>query len=135
MSEDTRISPLRNGLQHNRTSKMVITKKLLRQGRSSNGGFSRQQVELIGVEWPLIKGWMRRCIGNEVTDEDFSKFLRLKDAHVNEKPAKKKVVEHIPDDLVDCVFRVCRFAQEHGISNSKAFNMIMREARQKKGVV
>ena len=49
---------------------MVITDKFIVQGISKNGGWTRAQLELLGVEWPPTRGWKGRIIGNELSDSD-----------------------------------------------------------------
>lgn len=51
-------------------------------GRSSNGGWSRAQVELLGVSWPLVSGWKKALIGKEVPDSAYQRFVAFKDKHL-----------------------------------------------------
>lgn len=64
---------------------MEITEALLDAGRSERGGWSRQQVELLGVEWPLRQGWKRAVIGKTVSDDVAEEFIRM----AGERPASK----------------------------------------------
>jgi len=64
-----------------------VTKDLLTEGLSKNGGHSRAQLEAIGVkEWPPKKGWKKKIIGLHVPEENAQKFLALRDVHLQEKP-------------------------------------------------
>lgn len=64
---------------------MIVTKQLILDGRSRNGGWSRKQVLILGLAWPLTHGWMKRVIGNPISDSDARLFLELKDKHVKPK--------------------------------------------------
>ena len=59
---------------------MIVTKQIMEQGKSSNGGYNSQQIKMLGED---IKksGWFKRCIGKCVSDENIRLFLELKDAH------------------------------------------------------
>jgi hypothetical protein len=65
---------------------MKLTEKKIKAGRSKNGGWSKKQVKLLGVEWPLKSGWIRDAIGKKVTKSDYKLFLSLKDNHLNNYP-------------------------------------------------
>lgn len=58
---------------------------LLKQGRSRNGSWSKRQLEILGVEWPLEKGWRRRLLSTSVPKVSVKRFLELKDAHLKPK--------------------------------------------------
>jgi len=80
---------------------MIFTKELLEKGKSSNGGWNKEQVNLLGEDMK-IKGWAYRMVGKEVPDSIVAEFLRLKDFHFKRKhekglPVKKKflVANHI----------------------------------------
>lgn len=57
---------------------MQITEELLAEGRSGPGGWSKAQVTILGVEWPLRKGWKARIMGREISEADAARFLRLR---------------------------------------------------------
>ena len=38
-------------------------------GSPSGSGFTREQIELLGVQWPAPKGWLKRLIGKTITRE------------------------------------------------------------------
>lgn len=59
-----------------------LTKGLIHEGRSLNGGWGREQVEALGLTWPLDKKWISGMIGVRVTEEQYSRFLALKDRHL-----------------------------------------------------
>jgi hypothetical protein len=58
---------------------MIITHELINNGkRSGNGAWTKQQLALIGVQWPPQKGWKQKVIGNKISDADAARFLALK---------------------------------------------------------
>jgi predicted GIY-YIG superfamily endonuclease len=54
-----------------------ITNELLQAGASERGGFRRVQTELLGLPWPLPKGWKSALLGTEISAEYFEEFVRL----------------------------------------------------------
>lgn len=68
---------------------MEITEELLDAGRSERGGLSRQQIQLLGSEWPLRQGWKRSLIGKAISDKVAEEFLRLAGKHLANKGEKR----------------------------------------------
>lgn len=64
---------------------MRLTHEAIEAGRSLNGGWSKEQVMLLGVKWPLVPGWKNGLIGREVPDENYQRFLLLKDVHLGSR--------------------------------------------------
>jgi len=55
-----------------------LTEKLIRAGGTSGIAWNRRQMTLLGIGWPLKKGWMKELIGLQVPDEIYLTFLSLK---------------------------------------------------------
>ncbi len=76
---------------------VTVTQELLEQGLSVNGAWSRKQLVAIGVpvrkRFKLIKGWKDRLIGSVITEQQKTRFLALKDAHI-----KKDITEPLFED-------------------------------------
>ena len=74
----------------------TITTKLIYDGRSANGGWSKSQLKILGIDWPPKQGWIEEVEGLQITLEKAAKFISLKDSHI--KSAKKSnlpmVVSH-----------------------------------------
>lgn len=64
---------------------MELTREMLMIGQSVNGGWSRAQTDLLGVAYPLERGWARRVIGSQITEENYRRFMALKDKHLGPK--------------------------------------------------
>jgi predicted GIY-YIG superfamily endonuclease len=56
---------------------MEVTIEFLAAGASEAGGHTRRQVELLGLNWPLSKGWKQSIIGSTISDEIGEEFLSL----------------------------------------------------------
>jgi hypothetical protein len=72
---------------------MLLTSQILENGKSSNGGWSYNQIRLFGVDMS-IGGWKRKIIGKDFPKDVIECFLQLRDAHLSNsntiKPKKKK---------------------------------------------
>jgi hypothetical protein len=54
---------------------MKITLDWLNRYRTPRNGFTRAQVEALGLRWPpKPKGWLRRLVGQHISDEAARKF-------------------------------------------------------------
>ncbi|RQR51516.1 hypothetical protein DIE18_33330 [Burkholderia sp. Bp9125] len=54
---------------------MLITEELLVAGASAGGGYTRRQLELLGVK--QVAGWKKAAIGTEISDEAAQEFRDL----------------------------------------------------------
>lgn len=61
--------------KENSKAMVVVTEKMLLDARSDAGAWSRAQLALIGVSWPLSKGWKTGVIGTTVTEKAANLFL------------------------------------------------------------
>lgn len=68
---------------------MEITAELITAGASEQGGLSRQQLALLGVDWPPGSGWKQLIIGTSIPDDDAEEFIRLAGRHIERKVEKK----------------------------------------------
>lgn len=59
-----------------------VTREFLNSGKSARGGWSRKQLALLGVHWPLAHGWKERVLGTLVTAHCAEKFVALRGAHL-----------------------------------------------------
>ncbi|MBN9421743.1 MAG: hypothetical protein J0I91_04680 [Candidatus Accumulibacter sp.] len=60
-----------------RSAVMRITEEFLASGLSARGGYSRRQLELLGVSWPPLKDWMRSVMDGIIADEVAAEFVGL----------------------------------------------------------
>jgi hypothetical protein len=61
---------------------MKLTKEIVLKAKSSNGGFSKNQLNILGVEW-IRKGWLKESMKKEFTKEQIDELIRLKDLHLS----------------------------------------------------
>jgi hypothetical protein len=71
---------------------MILTKVIIEQGKSRNGGFSGKQFKCLGIGENPKKGWLKELMGKEIPDENIEKFLALKNKHLK--------IENVVEDEV-----------------------------------
>lgn len=70
------------------TKYFVITKNWLNKHKTKKGGWTKQQVSTLCLDWPLTKGWQKGLIGRSITTVRKYQF-----EYFAEKPNKKQVRE------------------------------------------
>ncbi len=71
---------------------MLITNEKLIGAGTSRMGYSRKQVEVLGVTWPLRSGWKNSLIGKAVPEHVWNEFVsagKQKKFYRNKAIAKK----------------------------------------------
>lgn len=63
------------------TEKMILTKAILQQARTPRGGYTREQLALIGIAWPPVKGWPMRVLGKDFPAETIEKLFARNRLH------------------------------------------------------
>lgn len=63
-------------------SLITMTKQMLGNLRSKNGGHSYTVLNLLGVEWPPQKGWQSNVIGMEIQEGMYNLLLKIKNDHL-----------------------------------------------------
>ena len=58
--------------------KVKITTEIIELGQSNEGGWNQAQLQVVGVDWPPIKGWKDRLNGMEFTQAELDQFLALR---------------------------------------------------------
>lgn len=82
------------------TSEWVeVSVGLLAAGASDRGGYSRRQVELLGLPWPLPRGWKKSVTGNLIPKRAAEEFLRLSNQHLAGKVKQANAPETISTDI------------------------------------
>jgi len=61
--------------------KQLITKDIIEQGKSRNGGWNLKQLQLFGFD-NFRKNWQKMVIGQEWPREIITQFIKLKNAHL-----------------------------------------------------
>ena len=55
-----------------------ITLDTFQAAKSAKGGWTKKQVELLGVQWPPRKGWLRGMIGDKFPRSTLEKFVAMR---------------------------------------------------------
>ena len=72
---------------------MKITISLIEAGKSLRGGWTREQVELLGECWPLRPKWQDKTVGRFIKPEDAERFLDLRGT--TERKARRSPVTNV----------------------------------------
>jgi hypothetical protein len=56
---------------------ITVTEQWLKQHATARGGYTKCQLEIIGVGWPPPTGWKARVVGNAIGAVDAKEFERL----------------------------------------------------------
>ena len=54
---------------------VLVTREFIMQGRSERGGWTKDQLALLGVTWPPEAGWIQRVVGTEISAEAAAAFV------------------------------------------------------------
>lgn len=84
-------------LSRENPGKVIMTHAIIELARSRNGGWSKKQLELVGVDWPLANGWKKSLIGQEITASIVHKFISMRDRHLPPPPKKGSPTARFPD--------------------------------------
>lgn len=92
---------------------VTLTTEWIEKGMTSGIGMKRTQCEVLGIEYPLKKGWKQTLIGKEVSESQLIKFIELglsskkenkNKSHLNNsKKEKQRKTEPLPStsDLLE----------------------------------
>lgn len=58
---------------------ITLTRELILSARTKKGGFTRTQLELLGVKWPPRTPWLKRLVGTQINDKTWAKVLVSRD--------------------------------------------------------
>lgn len=67
-------------------SLMILTHEMLQDAKTPAGGYNKAQLAILGIEWPPKKGWPRKLVGKEVSEELWSQFVALSEKHHKRNP-------------------------------------------------
>ena len=59
-------------------NQIEVTAKLITQGQSFRGGWSKRQFEILGFAWPPPPGWRQKAVGRRISRAEADEFLALK---------------------------------------------------------
>lgn len=56
---------------------MKITSSFIDKNKTKNGGWTKRQLEILGVSWPPQKGWKSKTLGLILTDFEVKEFQNI----------------------------------------------------------
>lgn len=56
------------------TDFFIVTEKWVHQHATGKGGYTRQQLAILGVSWPPKRGWIKRVTRKRLTLEQKTRF-------------------------------------------------------------
>ena len=63
---------------------MILTREIIEQGKSERGGWSSDQFFCLGISKnDKTKGWIKRLVGQDFSEENIKQFLILKKIILN----------------------------------------------------
>lgn len=74
----------------NTFERIQVTQELIERGQSGMGGWNREQLKLIGVPWPPIRGWRHMAIGSWITKGDAELFVNLRGVTLKRNKAYRR---------------------------------------------
>lgn len=67
---------------------MLLTDEIVDNAMSINGGWNLKQMNALGLpQWQ--RGWRKKLVGHDFSEESINEFLLLKDSHLNPRKLKK----------------------------------------------
>jgi len=109
---------------------VTLTRELIDSGMSMNGGLNGEQLRLLGLQMPLKTGWKTRAVGQQITDDDYERFVLLKNAHLHPNGKQmsrrsKEVDAAVKQERERCAKILESMAVYHGIAFGEYVNEIM----------
>lgn len=110
-----------------------LTEKLLTKGLSTNNGFSKKQIRMLGEDMSR-KGWRNRLLKKIVSETDYDKFLNVRNEHLDKNKKKDNHINTLEgyinfkseDAIKKCILEEIRYGRESNISKL-LFKLIKRE--------
>lgn len=85
---------------------MILTKEILEQGKSSRGSWNGKQLAIFGLSYnKLQKGWKKRIIGRDYSEDKIKRFLELRNTHLVKNSVKAVEKERADSDEFDTFWR------------------------------
>lgn len=85
-----------------------ITRTLIERGCTGRGGWNKDQLTILGIEWPPPKHWKLDLVMNEryITQEESRRFVELKGVSNKERRKMSKKIDIVEVKRVESVGRV-----------------------------
>ena len=63
---------------YEKDGQVLLTEPVIDYGKSENGGWTKEQLSALGVDWPPPKGWKQNLAGQTVPFENLEAFYAAK---------------------------------------------------------
>lgn len=79
---------------------VTLTAWMIDNAANNGCGYTRQQLQAVGIEWPPVKGWKRRLVGKSVPLSGYYTFCKIG----KKKPGVDRPLEIVAHELALCVW-------------------------------
>jgi hypothetical protein len=61
------------------SNQILLTNQIIEEFKTKNNGYTKQQLHILGIQWPPIKGWKKELIKRDthITKEEYMELLHL----------------------------------------------------------
>ena len=84
------------------TEHVFLTQQMADDARTEAGGYTRAQVEVLGLAFPPKKGWLRAFIGKPMPLDQWQRFVEA--ANVRATKKKNKAAQTSADQTTTPIF-------------------------------
>lgn len=63
---------------------ITLTEQLIKNAQTYNKGWTRKQLEVIGVSWPPRAGWIKTVCGIQISEKQYNDFCKYSDTTIKE---------------------------------------------------
>lgn len=81
-----------------------ITKMWLKDHATKGCGFTKAQIEALGVSYPPKAGWIDEIVGTWITDEQAINYENLR----RKKSKKENIVKQIDNNAIDVLRKIIK---------------------------
>ncbi|RLD00738.1 MAG: hypothetical protein DRI46_06660 [Chloroflexi bacterium] len=60
------------------SDRLALSEDLLEDGMPARSGLNQDQAVVLGISWPLSKGWKKKIVDSDISVDSYHEFLRLK---------------------------------------------------------
>ena len=60
---------------HEKDRHVTVNQDLLALAATTRGGYTRKQLDALGVPWPPTKGWKRKVVGRRISMSSFDVLM------------------------------------------------------------
>lgn len=69
-----------------KTTMIELTREMIEAARTPNGGFTKNQLAVLGISWPAPSGWIGKVVGTFITPKQLEEFNHIE--YASGKPSR-----------------------------------------------